>query len=101
EAPTDFLESALPLHCHFAPAESFGTALLKTTNGLPEWEALASGAAQADEEEVFAAAGLPFVEPELRDNPKALEWARSGALPKLIEAADLQGLLHAHSTYSD
>jgi len=55
----------------------------------------------ATELEVFALAGLPFIEPELRENRGELEAAASGRLPKLVERADLRGDLHAHTIASD
>jgi DNA polymerase (family 10) len=53
------------------------------------------------EEEVYAAVGLPYVEPELREGRGELEAARDGRLPALIELDDLRGDLHAHTTASD
>ena len=53
------------------------------------------------EAEVFAAVGLPYIEPELRENRGEIEAAQSDALPKLITLADLRGDLHVHSDYTD
>ena len=53
------------------------------------------------EEEVYAAVGLPFIPPELRENRGEIELAEAGKLPKLIEVADIQGDLHMHTTASD
>lgn len=55
----------------------------------------------ATEEAVFEQAGLPYVEPELREQAWALDLARANKLPKLVELSDLKGVLHNHSTYSD
>ncbi|MBK7410631.1 MAG: DNA polymerase/3'-5' exonuclease PolX [Saprospirales bacterium] len=102
EADASFLETSFPVHIHFAPANNFGTAWVKTTDGSDFWDQLAaSNPDQPTEQALFAAAGLPFVEPELRDIPHAIDWARKGAMPQLVEATDLKGLVHAHSTYSD
>jgi DNA polymerase (family 10) len=56
--------------------------------------------ATEDEEEVYAHLGYQFIPPELRENTGELEAARRGALPRLVEVGDLQGDLHAHSTWS-
>jgi DNA polymerase (family X) len=56
--------------------------------------------ATGDEEEVYAHLGYEFIPPELRENTGELEAAREGRLPKLVEQRDLQGDLHAHSTWS-
>ncbi len=53
------------------------------------------------EEEVYAAVGLPWIAPELRENRGEIEAARAGLLPKLVETGDLRGDLHAHTRASD
>lgn len=54
-----------------------------------------------DEEAIYRALGLPYIEPELREDAGEVEAAESGKLPKLIERGDLKGILHCHSTWSD
>jgi len=53
------------------------------------------------EESVYAAVGLPYIEPELRENQGELEAARRGELPRLLELSDLRGDLHVHTSASD
>ena len=53
------------------------------------------------EESVYAAVGLPTIEPELREDQGELEAARRGELPRLLELADLRGDLHAHTSATD
>ena len=53
------------------------------------------------EEEVFAAVGLPWIPPELREDRGEFSAAREGGLPTLIEAGDIRGDLHMHSTWTD
>lgn len=53
------------------------------------------------EESVYAAIGLPWIAPELREDRGEIEAARAGRLPRLIELADLRGDLHAHTLASD
>ncbi|WP_342238582.1 DNA polymerase/3'-5' exonuclease PolX [Inquilinus sp. OTU3971] len=53
------------------------------------------------EAEVFAAVGLPTIEPELRENLGEIEAAAAGKLPELVRLKDLKGDLHVHSTYTD
>ena len=57
--------------------------------------------AGATEESVYAAVGLPWIPPELRENRGEFEAARAGRLPKLVELADLKGDLHAHTKATD
>ncbi len=54
-----------------------------------------------DERMVFEKAGMAFIEPELREGAEAIDLAIQHQLPALIENADIQGVIHAHSTYSD
>ena len=53
------------------------------------------------EEAVYTALGLPFIEPELREDRGEIEAARKGALPRLLQLSDLRGDLHAHTKDSD
>ena len=53
------------------------------------------------EEEVYAALGLDWIPPELREGRGELEAAAGGGLPDLIERGDLRGDLHSHTTTSD
>ena len=53
------------------------------------------------EEEVYAAIGLPWFPPELRENRHEFEWADAGKLPELVTIADIKGDLHMHTTASD
>ncbi|MGZ5104737.1 MAG: DNA polymerase/3'-5' exonuclease PolX [Usitatibacter sp.] len=53
------------------------------------------------EESVYAAVGLPYIEPELREEQGEIEAAASGALPELVTLADLKGDLHAHTVATD
>jgi DNA polymerase (family 10) len=57
----------------------------------------------AGEEAVYAALGLAYIEPELRENRGELEAAADGGagLPKLITERELRGDLHCHTTASD
>jgi DNA polymerase (family 10) len=55
----------------------------------------------ATEVEVYARLGLAWIPPELREDRGEIEAAAAGALPVLVELADLQGDLHAHSDASD
>jgi DNA polymerase (family 10) len=55
----------------------------------------------ASEEEIYAALKLSYVPPELREETGEIEAAAEGKLPRLIEATDLRGTFHCHTTYSD
>ena len=53
------------------------------------------------EEGIYAALGLPWIPPELRELRGELEAAAAGALPGLVERQDLRGDLHLHTTATD
>ena len=55
----------------------------------------------ATEAEAYAFLGLPFIEPELREDDGEVEAAIAGNLPHLIQLGDLRGDLHSHSDWSD
>jgi len=53
------------------------------------------------EDELYKAAGMEFIAPELRENGNEIEKALKNELSQLIEFSDLKGVLHNHSTWSD
>jgi DNA polymerase (family 10) len=55
----------------------------------------------ATEAEVYAALGLPWIPPELREDRGEVQAAKAGKLPKLIEVRDIRADLQMHSTWSD
>jgi len=55
--------------------------------------------AGATEEDVYKAIGLPWIEPELRENEGEIDAALKGDLPKLVEQKDIKGDLHCHSSF--
>ena len=85
----------IPVELVAAESERFGTELLRAT-GSPEYVAALEPLPDApDEEGVFAALGIPFVPPELREAPFR------GEPPRLLELDDVRGDLHCHTTWSD
>lgn len=53
------------------------------------------------EEEVYAAVGLPWMPPEIREDQGEIELAERGKLPKLVELPDIHGDLQMHTRWSD
>ncbi|MHC4400008.1 MAG: DNA polymerase/3'-5' exonuclease PolX [Planctomycetota bacterium] len=114
------LGSGIQVDMRVVPAESFGAALQyftgsKDHNIVLRGKAKESGlkvneygvfrgeeqVAGASEEEVYAALGLPWFPPELREARREFDWAEAGELPRLVELDDLRGDLHSHSTWTD
>ena len=114
------LASGIPCDLRVVPPESFGAALhyftgSKAHNIAIRKLGLARGLkineygvyrgrrriAGETEESVYAAVGLPYIEPELREDEGEIQAAAKGELPRLVTLADLKGDLHAHTTASD
>jgi DNA polymerase (family 10) len=116
------LEGGLQVDVRLLPSASYGAALqyftgskahnvalrqraLKMGYTLSEWALTRldddSTIAAATEEEIYAALGMDWMPPELRENLGEIEAAARHALPRLIERADLKGDLHMHTNESD
>jgi DNA polymerase (family 10) len=54
------------------------------------------------ETDVYRALGLPLIPPELREDAGEVEAAARGTLPDdLVDRADIRGMVHCHTVYSD
>lgn len=76
-------------------------ALTKTDPSTSSGQAAKEEILCATEEEVYAALGLPWIPPELREDRGEVQAAKAGKLPKLIELKDLRADLQMHSKWSD
>jgi DNA polymerase (family 10) len=54
-----------------------------------------------EEAELYRALELDYIPPELRENCGEFEAAAAGKLPRLVEAENLRGTFHCHTTASD
>lgn len=54
-----------------------------------------------DEPDIYKALDLDYIPPEMREQTGEIDAAARHALPELIEAGDLQGTFHCHTTWSD
>ena len=116
------IATGLQVDVRLLPSECYGAALqyftgskahnvtlrqraLKMGYTLSEW-ALArlddeSTVACATEEEIYAALKMDWIPPEMRENMGEIEAAAQHKLPPLIEATDIKGDVHMHTTASD
>jgi DNA polymerase (family X) len=69
-----------------------------TAGGRPDSSGTVAGRTEA---EVYAAVGLAWIPPELREGRDELERAAAGTMPVLVELADIRGDLHMHTTATD
>lgn len=114
------LHNGLQVDLRLVPADSYGAALHYFTGSKAHNIAIRRSAQELGlkineygvfrgaqrvagdtEESVFAAVGLPFIVPELREDRGEIQAARAGRLPQLVTLADLRGDLHAHTKASD
>ncbi|MGH7731376.1 MAG: DNA polymerase/3'-5' exonuclease PolX [Candidatus Eiseniibacteriota bacterium] len=114
------LRNGLQVDLRHVAVESFGAALLYFTGskahnielrkiainkglslneyGLTRGERTVAARTEAD---VYAALGLAYIPPELREAEGEIELARGGRLPVLVEEHDLVADLHMHTDRSD
>ena len=84
--------------------DEYGSLLFATTGPaahVAEVQGLRGPRLSTSEEDAYAHAGLAYLPPETRDSPDAIQRARAGRLPRLIERGDIRGDLHLHTSYSD
>jgi DNA polymerase (family 10) len=85
----------VPVELLTASPAAFGTELLRATGSMPYVSALGDLPERPDEPEVFAALGIPWCPPELRERPFR------DTPPALLGLEAIRGDLHCHSTWSD
>ncbi|MFC5863903.1 DNA polymerase/3'-5' exonuclease PolX [Acidicapsa dinghuensis] len=117
-----YLANSLQVDVRLLPSRSYGAALqyftgskahnvtlrqraLKVGYTLSEW-ALArlddeSVVASETEESIYAALGLDWMPPELRENLGEIDVAAQHKLPRLIEQSDIRGDVHMHTYATD
>jgi DNA polymerase (family 10) len=114
------LNTGMDVDLRVVPAQSFGAALNYFTGSKDHNVALRRIAIEKQlklneygvfrgekaiagktEEEVYAALGLPYIPPELREMTGEIEAAQAGKLPDLIGYDDLRGDLQTQTTWTD
>lgn len=114
------LKSGLQVDLRVIEPESWGAALLYFTGSKAHNIALRKLAQEAglklneyglfrgrqrlaggSEEDVYAALGLDWIPPELREDRGEIGAAHTHRLPKLVTLADLRGDLHVHTQATD
>ena len=114
--------NGMSIDLRIVPPENFGNLLQHFTGSKQHNEALRAEAVRhglhvseygvlddstetthacATEEEVYELLGMPYIEPELRENRGELQAAREDRLPDLVRVEDLRGELHCHTIASD
>jgi len=96
-----------PMHLRRLDEIAAGKKLRLTDSGFQKLigapaKGRARSLAVATEEGIYRRLGLQFIPPELREDIGEIEAARQGTLPEdLVTTADIRGMVHCHTTYSD
>ena len=85
----------VPVELVVPDPERFGTALMRATGSPAYASALEPLPDAPGEEAVYRALDLPWLPPELREEPFR------GEAPPLVELGEIRGDLHSHTTWSD
>ena len=85
----------VPVEVVLAEWSRFGTELMRATGSAGYVASLGPLPDAPTEEELYAALGLPWCPPELREAPLDRDP------PPLVELDDIRGDLHVHTTWSD
>ena len=99
-----FVDGAVVSFTAVVPAEFAVTVFLKTGSEahlakLPKAE---FAKVPKSEEDIYARLRMQYIAPELRENEGEIEAALAGELPEdLVTLADVKGMVHCHTTYSD
>jgi len=96
----------IKLNINFCNTATLGWKLISLTGNsehVATIKAMLKGAELEGKSEVgiYKLAGIPFIEPELREGRDEFKLAETNALPELIQYSDLRGSLHNHSSWSD
>ncbi|GAA0368948.1 DNA polymerase/3'-5' exonuclease PolX [Microbispora corallina] len=114
-------DRGLQVDLRIVPAESWGAAMVYFTGSKEHnvhiremavkkgWKLSEYGLFDGDdrliasetEEDVYAALGMQWVPPTLREDGGEVQAALRGELPRLVEVHDLRGDLHTHTDLTD
>lgn len=109
EEPGERLLVKLPgqprLRIHLTIRERFYHTLFMTTGSTEFMEAFLSRYTVVETPEselvIFSGNNLAYIQPMLRETASILDKAAKNALSDLIQPADIKGIIHSHSTWSD
>lgn len=98
--------SNIPVLIHCVARTDFTLALFETTGSQAHVQAVKERIGKwpqaiTSEQEIYALAGLPYIPPEMRDLPLSAIETDKFSSEKLVEQANIKGVIHNHSTWSD
>ncbi len=93
------------LKFNYAGDNNFGTILFQTScsvSFLNAWEAkFPETKLYTEEKQIFDDANVPYILPCLREKASVIIKAIENNLPDIIQPADIRGIIHSHSNWSD
>ncbi|MEL7221633.1 MAG: PHP domain-containing protein, partial [Bacteroidota bacterium] len=101
------LEGSIPLWIYCCQTEEWGSKQFRYTAAPAFMDAFLQAYSaidfrgEAEEAAVFEKVGLAQLPAELMEEEWGLSLAQEGNIPELIEAKDVVGVIHSHTTYSD
>jgi len=101
EDGTMLMYQGYPVFLHQVSQDDFGAKAFQMNSGEQFLEQVESIPDGKTEDEVFDKLKLAYVTPEYRESAIAYGQAKSNTLPELVTDADIKGVVHNHSTYSD
>ena len=94
--------SGIPVRIYLTNEYHFIETLFLTTGNAAHLSALGlTLPGPENEQAIYTAQGLQYIEPEMREGLNEIALARQGGIKKLIHFSDLKGSIHNHSTHSD
>lgn len=94
----------LAIRLHLSGETGFHKKLFTTSASSSFLEAFNSQYTLPDtttEEEIFTTNKLQYIPPALREDAGIIGKAANNTIPQLIQASDIKGIIHSHSTWSD
>lgn len=101
------LSAGIQVKFYLATADDFTRILVQTSSSPEFYQALTTahpsvtGQQIGNEEEFFENLGMQTLPAALREDPLLIPLAKQRQVPALIQLADIRGIIHSHSTWSD
>ncbi|RYY45217.1 MAG: DNA polymerase/3'-5' exonuclease PolX [Chitinophagaceae bacterium] len=99
--------AGVKVRIYAADEKNFTAQLLQTSSSAEFFEALVKSNPSLvehsfpTEQEYFEASGFPMIAPCLRETARVLDVATTAGWPSIIQPADIKGIIHCHSNWSD
>lgn len=94
--------TGLPVVIHHCKTDNETWSLFRLTGTSAHLDGMQVKADEyASETDIYQAAGVPYIIPEMREGLFEWEWSKQHDSKDIIGLQDIKGVIHTHSTYSD